>query len=229
VTLARGGSQGITGKNIRPLGGRPLIEYTIAEALKSELISRYVVSTDSPQIQSVSIGAGAEAPFLRPPELSTDEATSVSALQHAVNFVEKEEGKKYDYVVEVMATNPFKSAGDIDRCITALIDSGADSVVAVHRVQDNHPARIKRIEDGFLRDFCVPEVLESRRQDLIPHAYVRSGSIYALARDELMVQGRRYGSSNSLPYILEADRVINLDSEIDWLVAEAMMKLERGS
>ena len=230
VTLARGGSRGIPGKNIRPLAGRPLLEYSISQALSSLLLTRYIVSTDDPEIQRIAMACGAEAPFLRPTELSSDSATSVAALQHAVHFVEQEEGREYDYVVEIMATNPFKSAEDIDNCVSLLVDSGADSVIAVHRIQDHHPARIKLIEDGLLRDFCFPEVLESRRQDLTPHAFVRSGSIYALTRRELMVESRRYGSENSRAYILDADRVVNLDSEIDWLIAEAMVsKQERLS
>ncbi len=224
VTLARGGSKSVTKKNIKLLLGIPVIAYTIREALKSNLINRYVVSTDDDEIQEIALSYGAECPFLRPAELSTDNASSVAALRHAVEWIEREEGMQYDYVVELMATNPMKTVDDIDRCIKKLIDTGADSVIAVHRLDDHHPARIKKIVDDRIVDFCVPEKLESRRQDLTPHAYIRSGSIYALRRNHLMVQGRRYGSVESRPYILPPDRAVNIDSEIDFLIAGQLLK-----
>jgi len=224
VTLARGGSKSVPKKNIKLLSGIPVIAYTIREALFSNLISRYVVSTDDVEIQEVAVKYGAEAPFLRPSEFATDTASSVAALQHAVDWVEKDEGMQYDYVIELMATNPMKTVDDINRCIKKLIDTGADSVIAVHRLDDHHPARIKKIVDDRIVDFCVPEKLESRRQDLTPDAYIRSGSIYALRRDHLMVQGQRYGSVESRPYVLPPERAVNIDSEIDFLIAEQLLK-----
>lgn len=228
VTLARAGSKRVPEKNIRPLCGIPLIEYTISEALKSTLLTDYIVSTDSDLIASVATKAGAKVPFTRPSYLATDRATSVDALQHAVDFMESTESKKYDFIIELMATNPFKLVEDIDSCLEILKDSGADSVIAVHEVGDEHPARVKQIIGGRLRDFGAPESLESRRQDLLPRAYVRSGAIYALARNELMIQNRRYGSNFSLPYILSPEKSLNIDSETDWKLAEVLMR-ERQS
>jgi CMP-N,N'-diacetyllegionaminic acid synthase len=224
ITLARGGSKSVPKKNIKLLSGMPVIAHTILEALKSNLINKYVVSTDDNEIQKIALSYGAECPFLRPAEFATDTASSVAALRHAVDWIEREEGVQYDYVIELMATNPMKTVDDIDRCIKKLIDTGADSVIAVHRLDDHHPARIKKIVDDRIVDFCVPEKLESRRQDLTPDAYIRSGSIYALRRDHLMVQGQRYGSVESRPYILPPERAVNIDSEIDFLIAEQILK-----
>jgi len=224
ITLARGGSKSIPRKNIKPIAGVPLIGYTIDEALKSKLITRYIVSTDDEEIQQVAIKCGAEAPFLRPSEFSTDKASSVAALQHAVNWIEKQEDVKYDYVVELMCTNPMKTVEDIDASIEKLISTKADSVIAVHILEDHHPARIKKIVDDKIVDFCIKEIPESRRQDLNPDAYIRSGSIYALKRDYLMTDGRRYGSDNSRPYILPPERSVNIDTEIDFLIAELLLE-----
>lgn len=227
ITLARGGSKSVPMKNIRPIRGVPLIAYTIAEALRSRWITRFVVSTDDPQIAEVARRYGAEVPFLRPAEFATDTASSVSALQHAVEWVEKEEGgRRYDYVVDLMCTNPLKTVEDIDACIGKHVETSADSVIAVHQLHDHHPIRIKKIVDDRIVDFCLPEVPESRRQDLKPPAYVRSGSIYSLRRDYLMVEGRRYGSENSRPYILPPERAVNVDTEIDFLVAEKLLEAE---
>jgi CMP-N-acetylneuraminic acid synthetase len=224
LTLARGGSKSIPRKNIRPVLEIPLIAYTIAEALQSKLINRYVVSTDDNEIRQVAIRYGADVPFLRPAEYATDTASSVSAMQHAVDWVERQEGIKYDYVIELMCTNPMKTSVDIDAVIEKLVTTGADSVIAMHKLEDHHPIRIKKIVDDRIVDFCLPEVPEMRRQDLKPDAYIRSGSIYALRRDHLMVEGRRYGSENSRAYILPPERATNVDTEIDFLVAEQLIK-----
>ena len=224
VTLARGGSKSVPMKNIRPILGIPLIAYTIAEALRSRWITRHLVSTDDERIRQVAIAYGAEAPFLRPAEFSTDTASSVSALQHAAGWAEQEEGMRYDYIIELMCTNPLKNVDDIDAALQKLITTGADSVIAVHRLDDHHPIRIKKIVDDKIVDFCLPEIPETRRQDLKPNAYVRSGSIYALRRDHLMVEGCRYGTENSRPYILPPKRAVNVDTEIDFLVAEKILE-----
>ena len=137
LTLARGGSKSVIKKNIKSIAGLPLIGYTIAEALKSKFITRYIVSTDDEEIQRVSIQCGAESPFLRPSKYSTDEASSVSAMQHAVEWAEKQEGIKYDFVVELMCTNPMKTVEDIDASIKKLISTKADSVIAVHQLEED--------------------------------------------------------------------------------------------
>jgi len=148
-------------------------------------------------------------------------------MQHAVKWAEDEEGVKYDYVIELMCTNPTKTVDDIDASIDKIVNTGADSVIAMHRLEDQHPARIKKIIDDKITDFCVAEIPESRRQDLRPDAYIRSGSIYALKRDYLMLKGRRYGGNNSRPYILLKERAVNIDTEIDFMIAEQIIK-KRG-
>jgi len=228
ITLARGGSKSIPRKNVKPILGIPLIGYTINEALKSKYLTRYIVSTDDHEIQQVAKQYGAESPFLRPEEYSTDTASSVVALQHAVDWVESQEEVQYDYIIELMCTNPTKLVEDIDNCIDKLIKTGADSVIAVHKLEDHHPIRIKKIVDDKIVDFCLSEKAETRRQDLKPDAYIRSGSIYALKRDHLMKENLRYGTEDSRPYILPSQRAVNVDTEIDFLVAEQILKKKKG-
>ena len=223
VTLARGGSKSVPRKNIRPILGVPVIAYTIAEAVRSKYITRYIVSTDDEVIRQVAIRYGAEAPFLRPAHLATDQATSLSALQHAVAWAEKQEGLKYEYVIELMCTNPMKSVEDIDTAIEKLISTGADSVIGMSKLEDHHPIRIKKIVDDRIVDFCLPETPETRRQDLKPEAYIRNGSIYALRRDVLMDQNQRHGTADSRPYIMPAERSVNVDTPIDFMVAEILL------
>ncbi len=224
ITLARGGSKGVKNKNIRHLGGKPLIDHTISEAKKSKFLTDYIVSTDSQEIKKIAENCGAIAPFIRPDELSSDTASSASALIHAVKFMENSKNLKYDYIVELMCTNPFKTSNDIDACIEKIIETRADSVIAVHELDDHHPARIKMIEDDLIKDFVIMEPNEARRQDLRPRAYIRSGSIYCMERAYLVDKGFRYGGKKSRPYILPPERAINIDNEIDFLVADYILQ-----
>jgi CMP-N-acetylneuraminic acid synthetase len=223
VTLARGGSKSVYKKNIRPLAGRPLIAYTIEEALASSYLDDYIVSTDDDEIAQVSRGLGASVPFVRPRDLATDTATSGDAVAHAVDFMEEQAGQRYDYVIELMCTNPLKTRGQIDEALETLERTGGDTVIAVSRVLDQHPARIKQIVDGQLVNFCIPEPLEMRRQDLMPEAYIRIGSIYAMTRDYILETHTRYGSEASYALVVPEGESINVDNEIDFAVAEILM------
>ena len=226
VTLARAGSKGIKNKNIKKISGKPLIYYTIKETLKCNLISDYIVSTDSKHISNISKKFGARVPFLRPKKYSTDSASSVSALKHAVLWMERENNMKYDFIIELMCTNPLKKKSDIESLIKKLIKTKADSVIAVNKLEDHHPRRIKKIVNDKIVDFCLKEKKESRRQDLKPEAYIRSGSIYGMKRDFLIRKNRRYGGKNSRPYILESKKAINIDNDLDFLVAKEILKNE---
>lgn len=217
VTLARGGSKSIPKKNIIQINDRPLIDFTIREANKSNYIDRYIVSTDDDEIAHISKECGAEIPFLRPKDLSSDTATSADALIHAVESINED----FDYVVELMATNPLKRRIHIDECIEKLHFENLDYVVAVKRVLDGHPSRLKYIEDGFLKDF-YPEIPESRRQDLSPEAYIRCGSIYAMKKESLMKSKARYGTLTGA-YVMPDEAVINIDEPIDLMIARELM------
>ena len=227
VTLARGGSQKIKRKNIIKINNKPLIYYTIKEALKSKFITDYIVSTDDLEIKKISEKLGAVCPFLRPKKLSLDKSSSASALLHALSFMENLNKYKYDLIIELMCTNPMKNVKDIDQVIKKIIKTKADTVIAVHKLDDHHPSRIKKIINDKIVDFCTKEKPESRRQDLRPKAYIRSGSIYAINRNYLLKTKQRYGSKNSRPYILPEQRAINIDNPSDIKLAEMLIKNEK--
>lgn len=224
VTLARGGSKSIPKKNIALLAGSPLIAYTVVEARRVSFKHDYIVSTDDEEIAQCARHYGAEVPFLRPPELASDTASSAAAVIHAVRWMEEHRNKRYDIVIELMCTNPMKTSRDIDAVIRKMLDTGADSVIGVIPLLDHHPIRIKKIVDDHLVDFCLYEKPENRRQDLQPPAYIRNGSIYAVKRDVLLATGARYGTTESRPHIMDADTSVNIDGPLDILVAEALLK-----
>ena len=223
ITLAREGSKGIKNKNLIKINGKPLLYYTIKEAKKCKQISNYIVSTDSLRIKKVAEKYKADVPFIRPKKFSKDRSSSASALKHALIKCEKIYNEKYDYVVESMATNPLRLSKDINNITNILLRNKADSVIAVNQLFDHHPARIKKIIKGKLYDFAVKEKLESRRQDLKPKAYIRSGSIYAMSRRFVMSK-KRYFSGKSFAYILPLDRSINIDDENDLLIAKKKIR-----
>ena len=98
-----------------------------------------------------------------------------------------------------------------------------DSVIGVSKLEDHHPARIKKVVNGYIRDFVIPET-SSRRQDLKPDAYIRNGSIYAISRNKLMNEGYRYGGKNSMAYIMDEPAHINIDTKWDLLLADLILK-----
>ena len=220
VTLARGGSKRIPSKNIAPIAGLPLLYYTFHEAQKSKYIDKYIVSTEDTKIASVCREHNIDY-HKRPNELALDTTTSAAALIDVVECFEE-----YDIIVELMATNPLKSAHDIDCVIEKLVTTGSDSVVSVVRVWDAHPSRVKYIEDDRLMDF-YPEIPESRRQDLLPPAYIRNGSIYSTTRASLISTGRRLGRVTR-PYVMPSERSINIDEPIDLYIAQAVIEGKRS-
>jgi len=224
ITLARGGSKSVPKKNIKKIQGVPLIAYTIKEALRSKYITDYIVSTDSKEIAEIAKLYGADVPFLRPAHLATDTASSLAGLQHATKWMEDKNDYIYDYVIELMCTNPMKTSTDIDNVIKKLVSTNADSVIGVAKLEDHHPIRIKKIVNDRLVDYCLPEIPETRRQDLKPDAYIRNGSIYAVKRDLLMEHNSRYGTANSRPYIFAEEKTVNVDGPIDFLIAEILIK-----
>ena len=223
ITLARGGSKSVPNKNIKNILGKPLIYYTIKEVLKSRYIDDYIISTDSKKIGNVAKKYGAKVPFYRPKKISKDNSPPQEALVHGLELYEKISKKKFDYIVEIMCTNPLKNSKDIDSCIKKLHKTKADTVISVQRLYDHHPIRIKKIKNDRIFDFILSENERTRRQDLRPKAYIRNGSIYAISRNTLKKNKSKIGKI-SRPYIMPDNRSINIDEKIDFLIAELMLK-----
>ena len=223
VIPARGGSKGGPRKNIRSVCGRPLITYTIEHARAAQhLFYRIIVSTDDEEIATVAREHGAEVPFLRPANLARDESPMIPMLQHAVDFIEKQDGVRMDWICLLQPTEPFRTVSDIEQCLRLGFAGGCDSVITVVRVFATHPILMKRIEDDVLLPFCVEEREGTRRQDYQPAAYMRNGSIYLSRRDVLMEQGSIWGQTIR-PYVMPLERSVSIDTELDLKLAELMM------
>lgn len=223
VIPARGGSKGVPRKNVAPLGGRPLITYTIETALAvGDLLAEVLVSTDDEEIAQVARDAGAGVPFLRPSTLAGDTVHSVDVVRHAVDFVEHRDGVPLDWVLTLQPTAPFRSAADIEAALSlAADDVDCDSVISVVEVVDSHPVFIKRLVEGYIEPFCVDELEGVRRQEIEPPAFKRNGAIYLTRRrllDDGLLRGQRQRA-----YVMPPERSVNIDAPLDLIVAEAML------
>lgn len=223
VIPARGGSKGVPRKNIRPVCGRPLIAYTIEQAVAAQhLFYRIIVSTDDEEIAEVARAHGAEVPFLRPAHLARDESPVIPMLQHAVEFVERQDGRRMDWICLLQPTEPFRSLADLEQCLALAYAGGCDSVISVVRVFATHPVLMKRIEADRLVPFCLEEREGTRRQEYEPPAYMRNGSVYLTRRDVLMGQGSIWGKTIR-PYVMPLERSVSIDTELDLKLAEILM------
>jgi CMP-N-acetylneuraminic acid synthetase len=221
IVPARGGSKGVPGKNIRPLAGRTLLEYTAAAAQESGVIDRVILSTDSPEIADAGRGAGLEVPFLRPAALAGDDTPMLEVLQHAVTTVSAG-GWVPDLIVLLQPTSPLRRGARIREAVTLLRASGADSVVSVVEVPRHlSPDYVMRIEDGLLRPFLPEGARVTRRQDARA-AYAREGTVYAFRRATLERFGTIYGE-DCRPLVLDPDESLSIDSPADWAAAERIL------
>lgn len=227
IIPARGGSKGIPGKNLAPVDGSPLIAYTIEAARQAKLLTRCVVSTDDENIASVARGLGADVPFLRPAALATDDALTFPVLLHALEHVEREDGRAYQIVVLLQPTTPLRTAEDIDEGVRMLTDRGADSVVSVVDVGGHHPFRMKRLlDDGRLVNYIDQGFEDMRPRQQLPPVYIRSGALYITRRSVMMEQQRLIGD-RCFGLVIPPERSINVDQTTDLYVAERLLAEQR--
>lgn len=217
------GSKGIPKKNIRLLGGKPLLEYTAAAAIKATKVTRAILSTEDREIAAVGRECGLEVPFLRPAELAGDETPSLPVIQHAIEWLEAR-GDSYDVICLLEPTSPLRRAETIDSCLTLLEKGSADAVVSVIPVPfhfNPHWAYFK-CEDGTLRLSTGENEPIARRQDL-PTAYCRDGSVYATRRDVIMKQNSIYGR-RLVGCVVEGDAAVSIDTPDEWKLVESLLR-----
>lgn len=227
VIPARGGSIGIPGKNMKPLHGKPLIEYTFAAAKASKLLDRIVVSTDDERIAEIARRNKIEVPFLRPNGLATDDSPTLPVIQHAVNYLEEKENYEADYVVILQPTSPLRKATHIDEALRILIETGADSVVSVTEAPHRYnPCSIMKIEKGKLVPF-VREGEKYTQRQLKPVFYARNGAaIYAFKYETLIKKNSLYGD-DCRPYLMSKADSVDIDDMIDFDFAEFVLSKRR--
>lgn len=221
IIPARGGSKGIPRKNIKDLCGKPLIAWTIEEALKSKYIDRLIVSTEDKEIAEISREYAAEVPFMRPKKLSEDDTPGIEALLHCINWLKNNQNYYPDYVCTLQCTSPFRKAKHIDEALGQLFKQNADSIIGVCESEVN-PYWMKKIEDGKLIDFMVNSKLYIRRQDL-PIIYRLNGALY-IGKTDVLLKNRNWYTNNTLPYVMTSEDSIDIDTALDFKFAKWIMK-----
>jgi len=222
IIPARGGSKAVPGKNIRQVGGKPLIGWTISAALAAESIDRVIVSTDSQEIAETTRQYGAEVPFLRPDEISQDDTPGIEPILHAVRWCSQEEGYQPDYVICLQPTSPFRTSADIESAIDLARVRDADSVISVSPV-DHHPNWMQVIDNkGRLKDFIKGGSKVNKRQDM-GAVYALNGAIY-LIRTTSLLSRKTFFVPDTLAYIMPPERSLDIDTPWDMHLANLLFE-----
>jgi len=221
IVPARGGSKGVPGKNVRPLAGRTLLEYTARAARESGVLDRVILSTDSPEIAETGRRAGLDVPFMRPATLASDDTPMLPVIQHALESLARD-GWSPDMIVLLQPTSPLRRPDHIRAAVTTLRDTKADSVVTVVEIPRHlSPDYVMRIDGGRLQPFLPEGARVTRRQDARP-AYCRDGTVYAFWRATIERFGGIYGE-DCRPLLIDARESLSIDSPADWDAAERLL------
>jgi len=225
---ARGGSKRIPQKNIKPLGGKPLIAYTIECAKKSRYINRIIVSTDDREIASVSRRYGAEVPFERPSEISQVDSTELEAFRHALGWLKENEGYVPDLIVKLFATSPFRKVESVDTAIERLLaDPTADSVRSVSLCTE-HPYKMWRIAGNRLTHLIPadqkPDQAHTLSYQVLPKVYVNNASIDVTRPSVIWEKGSITGRE-IIPLIMDDEiESHDINNPLDFELAQSMIK-----
>jgi CMP-N-acetylneuraminic acid synthetase len=226
VISARGGSKGVPGKNIRNLLGKPLIAWSIEQALAVNDIDRVVVSTDSVEIAAIARSYGAETPFIRPSELATSQSGKFDVFKHALSACKEHFREDYEYYLDLDCTNPLRDISDINNCIAKYRerrDFGVDGIFTICNARKN--PYFNMLEMDGLGALKMSKELKSkvlRRQDA-PRVFEHVASIYVLNPNYInsashLLDGHTEG------YDIGEDKTFDIDSEFDFQIIEFLMK-----
>lgn len=217
VIPARAGSKGLLGKNIRLLCGKPLVAWTIEQALASNYLDKVIVSTDDVNISRIACRYGAEAPFLRPKKLATSSAKIIEVLMHALNFFEKK-SYKFDLIMLLQPTSPLRKTTDINEAIKLIFRKNVRSVVSVCPAE-HHPFLCNSLnKDGRMGNFLKPVAVNKNRQEL-PEYFRINGAIY-LAYTSLLRKDKCFITDYTYAYKMPCERSVDIDTEFDFDFAQ---------
>jgi CMP-N,N'-diacetyllegionaminic acid synthase len=221
VIPARGGSRGVPRKNVRDLAGKPLIAWTIQEALRSQYIDRLVLSSEDAEIMRIAQSYGCDVPFTRPADLSRDETPGVAPVLHALG-----ELPGYDIVVLLQTTSPMRTAADIDGCVEHMIDSGASACVSVTAAQQSPYWMFTMDSRGIMEPLLKADSRALRRQEL-PAVYALNGAVYA-AKCDWLLEYETFITRETVGFLMPQDRSLDIDTELDLRIAQCIVQQVRA-
>ena len=230
IIPARAGSKSIKNKNIRLFNNKPLIAWTIEQALSSN-ISRVIVTTDSKEIANIALSYGAEVPFLRSDELATDDMGIESVLIDVLDYLKDKELYNPECLALLMPTSPFREVSDINMALSIFTNERVSSVVSVTpAIANNNPHwMLKESNSGEVRLFNNKSLSEikTRRQEL-PNVFIRNDFVYALDPENLYTdQPGLYGKNAKLMKVSEDRLDIDINTQLDWDIAEVLFNKKK--
>ncbi|MDR3178727.1 MAG: acylneuraminate cytidylyltransferase family protein [Oscillospiraceae bacterium] len=217
IIPARSNSKGVKDKNIKLLRKKPLICYTISEAIKSKIFDFIFVSTNSKRYAEISQKCGAKVPFLRPEEISTDTS---GADEYIINSIEtlKTYEENFDYFVVLQPTSPFRTSDDIKNAVKLIINENLSSVISVCKGQHCLENYGKLSKSLSMYKFSTM----FNRQD-VAETYRINGAIY-VSKCEIFLKEKTFYLKNSKAYIMDAERSVDIDTQFDFSFAEFLLK-----
>lgn len=222
IIPARGGSKRLPGKNIKNIGGKPMIAHAILAAKKSKYINRIIVSTDDPAIAKVAKKYGAEVPFERPSELANDTAPTLPVLRHAVKYYEKEKRFKADIIVLIQPTNPMVKSQDINGTIETLFKTKTNSCFSVTEISQR-PEWMYRMDNKRAKLFLKEKKGRTKRSQELPRLAIINGTVYVMKYDTLMKKNKIRDENTSI-YLMPRERSIDIDDLFDFELAKFLFK-----
>lgn len=227
VVHARGGSKRIPRKNLKLLNGKPLVSYIIQTALNARCLDRLIVSTDDHEIARVAKDYGAEIPFMRPADLAEDVPSEI-VTQHAIRFVEEQDGVPVDIALTFQPTTPLCRSEDVKACVDAITNSDAESVFTATPIHERPEWMFSKDEKGWARTF-LGTVLRGEMgvSQALPLLYIPNGAVYATRREVLFEQNLLIGARTRM-VIMPRELSVDIDDPIDFVVAESVEKMLRG-
>ena len=220
---ARGGSKSIPRKNIRPLGGKPLIAWTIEVALACPSLDRVVVSTDDREIAEMAQRYGAEVPFMRPVEFAQDGTPDLPVYKHALSWLSDNEQYVPDITVWLRPTVPFRAVEDVEAVLKKLIDTRADCVRSVCEAE-HHPYWMKKLEGDRLLPFSsVANETEFYQRQILPPAFLLNGAVDAIWHESAPDDGFLF-EGDIRGYLMPLERSVDIDTELDFGLAEVLLQ-----
>ncbi len=222
LITARGGSQGLPGKNLREINGRSLLARAIDAGREAASLDRLILSSDDPAIIQAALLAGCEVPFVRPEELSGPAARSIDAVRHALETLPE----RYDLVVLLQPTSPLRRAEDVEGAVRLCVERGAPACISVSAA-DKPPYWMLRRDAAGRLEPILPELAHAPRRQELPEAFVVNGAVY-VARCDWVLQNDSFLSPETLGYIMPQERSLDVDEELDLVVAAAVERWIEG-
>ena len=222
IIPARAGSKRLPGKNSKVLCHKPLIQWTIEAAQACDLLTEVIVSTDSETIAQIAEECGLPVPFLRPAECAGDTATAIDVVQHAVEFMHKQD-KMFDYIVWLQPTSPLRSGDDITEAINTFFEKEADAVISVCEC-DHSPLWSNTLDDTASMDHFLSTFLrENPRSQALPSYFRLNGAIYIANTQRLLKEKSFFLKDNVFAHKMEKESSIDIDSHLDFKLAELLL------